>query len=62
MEEPGFDELVMECSKCHLKFLAPQLRLDPKTDLMVCPNCSKLETHSRVMIIKDRPPRKRIPE
>ncbi len=55
--ETGFSRLEMECSKCHLKFFAPQLKLDPKTDLMVCTNCSKTIGNGKIMIIRDRPPR-----
>lgn len=55
-EESEFEKLVLECSKCHLQFYAPQLKLDPKTDLMVCTNCFN-SPGGRVMVIKDRPPR-----
>lgn len=57
-----FNKLEMECSKCHLKFFASQLKLDPKTDLMVCTNCSKTLGLGKTMIIKDRPPRIELPE
>ncbi len=60
--ETGFNKLEMECSKCHLKFFAPQLKLDPKTDLMVCTNCSKTLGNGKTMIIRDRPPRIELPE
>jgi len=58
----GFKKLEMECSKCHLKFFAHQLKLDPKTDLMVCTNCSKTIGYGKTMIVRDRHPRIEITE
>lgn len=55
-EESEFEKLVLECSKCHLQFYAPQLKLDPITDALVCKNCFG-SPGRKMTVIKDRPPR-----
>lgn len=52
-----FEDLVLECSNCRLKFYASQLRTHPETNVLVCINCFRLPG-SRIKIIKDRPLKK----
>ena len=46
--DEDFNELMMDCTNCHLKFVATELKLDQTGDSLVCSNCfvmpgSKLE-------------------
>lgn len=54
-EEENFGSLVMECTNCRLKFHAPELKLSPMTNEMVCRNCYNFPG-SRVSILKDKAP------
>jgi len=53
-----FDNLVMECSNCHLEFYASELRTDAQTNLLMCVNCLS-SPGSKVTILKDRPLKKK---
>ncbi|MBM3199665.1 hypothetical protein FJZ53_01920 [Candidatus Woesearchaeota archaeon] len=62
-ESKEFNKVVMECSKCKLKFYASQLKLDPQTNMMVCTNCynftaknPKKSGNIKMTVIKDRHP------
>jgi|SRR3989344_509779 len=55
--DQDFDNLVMECSNCHLEFYASMLRTDAQTNLLMCVNCLSLPG-SKITILKDRPMKK----
>ncbi len=52
-----FEDVVMECSNCHLEFYAAHLRPEPQSNLMMCVNCLSLPG-SKINILKDRPLKK----
>lgn len=54
-DEENFGSLVMECTNCRLKFHAPELKLSPMTNEMVCRNCYNFPG-SRVSILKNKAP------
>lgn len=51
--DEDFDSLVMECTACHLKFYAPDLKVSPSTNELVCLNCLSFPG-SKVTILKDK--------
>ena len=55
-----FNDLVMGCNNCSLKFLANELRVDPVSNTLVCINCLNFP-QSRITILKDRPIPKKQP-
>lgn len=54
-EEENFGSLVLACTNCGLKFHAPDLKLSPMTNEMVCRNCYNFPG-SKLNILKDKMP------
>jgi DNA-directed RNA polymerase subunit RPC12/RpoP len=55
IEEESFNSLILACTNCGLKFHAPDLKLSPITNEMVCRNCYNFPG-SKLNILKDKTP------
>ncbi len=52
--DEDFEQLVMECQNCHLKFYAKELRVDPQSNVLKCTNCLSFP-EGKVHIIREKP-------
>lgn len=56
--DADFKRLELECTNCHLKFYAHQLKVDPESNLLVCANCYRYP-RSQITVLKDVPLKKK---
>ncbi|MBI2668597.1 hypothetical protein HYX14_02015 [Candidatus Woesearchaeota archaeon] len=56
-----FDQVVIECQSCHLKFYATELKVDSQTNVLKCINCHSFPG-AKINILRERPlPKKQTP-
>ena len=55
--DQNFEDVIIECNNCHLKFYVATLRPEPQSNLLMCVNCLSLPG-SKINILKDRPLKK----
>ena len=58
--DADFEQLVLECNNCRLKFYANELRVEPMSGLLTCKNCMAFPG-SKMTIINEKPLLKKVP-